>query len=87
MTNARSLAPKIQSLIEYFEEFGSCFCLVSESWIVDANGLEEQLDELEGGTGLKVIYKNRPPKTSRNKTKRTGGGGVAIVYNLSLIHI
>ena len=61
-------------MVDFFKELDAHFCILSESWMVDANGLEEQLADLEGGTGLKLLYKNRPPRNSKKKTVRTRGG-------------
>ena len=79
LTNARSLFPKIKSLLNYFELFGLCFSIVTESWLANGTRLVEDLYELEHGTNLRLLYKNRPVKP--NSRRRTAGGGVAIVYN------
>ena len=79
LTNARSLSPKIVPLITCFENFGLDIAIVTESWLASGTRLDEDLKELECGTDLCVIYKNRPVRaTSR---RRTAGGGVAIIYN------
>ena len=79
LTNARSLSPKIMSLIDYFDECKLHFSIITESWLANGETLDRDIIDLENGTDLKVIYKNRPVKpTSR---RRTAGGGVAIVFN------
>ena len=79
LTNARSLSPKIMSLITYFEELELDIAIVSESWLADSTTLTEDLAELELGTDLSVIYKNRPLRLTSRRC--TAGGGIAIVFN------
>ena len=90
LTNARSLSPKIESLIDIFQELDIMAGIITESWFQDS---KNELD-FEKGTGLNMIVKNRSFKrkvTRCNKPKK--GGEVAIIYNtsmiklLSLIHI
>ena len=59
LTNARSLAPKIDSLVDFFEELDAHFCILSESWLVDANGLEEQLADFCIRIGHRGLVKGR----------------------------
>ena len=80
-TNARSLCPKIKSLITHMEELDVDFSVVTESWLVDGKGLDEDLLDLEAGSNLKVLYKNRPAKLTNRQKRRTAGGGVTIVYD------
>ena len=80
-TNARSLSPKIMSLIELFEECHLHFSIVTESWLTDGRQLDQDIVDLEHGTDLKIIYKNRP---MRRNSRRKVGGGIAIVYNKSM---
>ena len=79
LSNARSLSPKIRSLIEAFQELKIDIAAITETWLKDGSALGGDLIDLEGGTGLKVIYKNRP----KTPGGRTAGGGVAIIYNSS----
>ena len=64
-TNARSLPPKIGSLLDYFDEFGLDFAIITESWLASGARLDEELRDLELGTDLMLVYKNRPLKPSR----------------------
>ena len=80
--NARSLAPKMNSLIAHFTELELQFALISESWLKDCPALENDKVDLEAGQGLKMILNNR--KSRRNKT---AGGGVAIVYDENKIRL
>ena len=80
LTNARSLSPKIHSLHTAFTEHDLDFALVTESWLKDSRILDRDVIDLEFGTNLKIVYKNRP----RNPAgRRTVGGGVSIIYNKS----
>lgn len=60
-TNARSLCPKISSLIDCYEELDITFGIVTETWLNDGPTLEEDLIDLEHGSGLGSIVLNRPP--------------------------
>ena len=77
MTNARSLSPKIVSLQDAFEAHELDFALVTESWLKDGSTLDRDVVDLEYGTGLKILYKNRPRRAAG---ARSVGGGVSIVY-------
>ena len=79
LTNARSLSPKIISLVQCFEEMALDVAIITESWLASGTELEEDLSELEYGTDLSLIYKNRPVRPSSRR--RTAGGGVAIIFN------
>ena len=84
LTNARSLAPKIESLITTFEELDVAVGIVTESWLKDSKELDRDLKDLELGRSIKLIYKNRTKKrknATRYNTKPSRGGGVAIVFN------
>ena len=72
-TNARSLCPKINSLIDCWDELKSDVGIVTETWLADGEGLEEDREDLVQCAGLGMLYKNRLPNDR----------GVA----LSLIHI
>lgn len=79
--NSRSLAPKINSLAEYFEELDLTFAIISETWLVEGAILEHVKQELNNGHGLQIIYTNRRTKRGRNT-----GGGICIIYRRSLIN-
>ena len=80
--NARSLAPKISSLIENFSEYDWSFAVVSETWFVEGPKFEETIRELSLGHGLDAICQNRNPKQGLNT-----GGGVAILWRKSKIRL
>ena len=79
LTNARSLSPKILSFIDHVEQLGVDISVVTKSWLASSSKLDYDLNELEFGTDLKVVYKNRPIR--QNSRRRTAGGVVAIIYN------
>ena len=78
VTNARSLSPKIASLHEIFSEHDLDIALITESWLKDGRTLDRDVVDLEHGTGLKILYKNRP---KRGASARSVGGGVSIIFN------
>ena len=76
-TNCRSLAPKIDSLIEMFDEIGLDFAILSETWLTSSKKIERNIQKLEDREDLVLIKKNR----------RTRGGGVGIVFNKNKISL
>ena len=86
-TNARSLCPKIVSLLDYFDELKLTFATITETWLVDGESLEEDLQDLALGSGVSMLCRNRVVNG-----KPSGHGGVALAFrnnvsDLSLIHI
>ena len=49
-TNARSLSPKIMSLVSMFEECRLHVAIVTESWLADGSTLDNDIIDLEHGT-------------------------------------
>ena len=80
LTNARSLLPKIHSLHTAFKEHQLDFALITESWLKDGAVLNRDIIDLEWGTNLKIVYKNRPKNSAG---LRKVGGGVSIIYDKS----
>ena len=74
-TNARSLAPKITSLIELFDNWNLHFAAVTETWLADCGRYRRNVQKLEDKENLVMVTKNR----------KSRGGGVAIIYNKSKI--
>ena len=72
-TNARSLRPKIPSLIDYFRELDLTFAVVTETWFATGKNLEIESENLLLGSGIKL--------TTRNRTLVNGlaHGGVAVL--------
>ena len=82
VTNARSLAPKANSLATNIQELDAAFAIVSESWLKEGNRLDRHLIDLENGEDLKIIHKSR-----KSKRGKTAGGGTAIVFNKKKISL
>ena len=89
LTNARSLSPKIESLIDFVNEMEITVGIITESWFKDGPELEKDLKDIELGTGLKIVYKNRARKkgTARYGNQKTKGGGVALIFNSNKINL
>ena len=79
LTNARSLTPKVTSMVENFCELDLGFMLVTESWLKQGTNLPKELTDLEHAENLKLLHKSR--KTRRGKN---AGGGVCVVYDKSV---
>ena len=77
-TNARSLAPKIGSLIDAFEELG--LLVITESWLKVGKDLRDAIADLDGGASIGMVMRNR-----LSRRKRTAGGGVAVAFNKNRI--
>ena len=77
-TNARSLCPKIDSLIDCFEELDVTLGIVTETWLADGVSLDKDVQDLARGAGLDMLCLNRQPNG-----RGVAHGGVAIVANNS----
>ena len=80
--NARSLVPKIDSLVENFEERGWAFAIVTETWFVQGPIYEQTILDLKMGHGIDAVCQNRRATAGRNT-----GGGAAIVAKRSKMSI
>ena len=76
-TNARSLPPKINHLIQVFDSFNLHFAAISETWMCDSTRYKRNAEKLEHKENLCIIKKSR----------KSRGGGVAIVFNKSKISL
>ena len=74
--NARSLAPKLTSLIENFEEREWSFSVITETWFVEGNTFTASVTDLEHGHNIGAVCQNR-----KNTVGRNTGGGVAVLFN------
>ena len=83
MTNARSLLPKIASLMDCFVELELSFAMISETWLKNTTS-DVLKSEIKNNHKLEIIHKNRPLKPDGSIVT---GGGVAIVYDPSKIHL
>ena len=81
LTNARSIAPKINSMTDYFSELQLSFSLITETWL-KKEVLETLTQDLRHEHSLNIIAKNRP---LTNEGKSVNGGGVAIIFGLQRI--
>ena len=72
-TNARSLCPKINSLIDTIDKLDAAVAVITETWLSDGDTLEEDRQDLLLGAGISILYKNRPPDS-----QGVSYGGVAI---------
>lgn len=73
-TNARSLRPKITSLIDSIRELEASFAVVTETWFSEDSRLELEAENLLLGSGISMLTKNRE-LTDRG----IAHGGVAIL--------
>ena len=80
LSNARSLLPKIECLVDHFRNLELSSAIITESWLRPGVKLDEELEDFEWGEKLKVFHRSR-----KTRSGRSAGGGVAII--LSLIHI
>ena len=72
LINARSLVPKMYSLVDTMKESNAQLALVTETWMRDNEATSNQLRDLYDGLGYGCIRQDRC----------TGvGGGVALVYD------
>lgn len=76
-TNARSMSPKVESIIETFNETDVSLMVITETWLHGEKPEEEMVDILENGHGIKIIRRNR----------KSRGGGVAILHKPSVIDL
>ena len=76
-TNARSLKPKITSLLECLNETDTDVAIITESWLRDSE-LEDLRVDLSCGSGFCLFALNRPPNN-----RGVSYGGVALVLRES----
>ena len=77
-TNARSLCPKIDSLIDCFEELDVTLGIVTETWLASGESLDKDIQELTNGAGLSMICHNR-----ETNARGIAHGGVAVLASTS----
>ena len=71
LTNARSLPPKLSSLITAFKELDLAFMMISETWITNTRQTMRNIKDLKDSTNINLICKNR----------KSRGGGVCVAFN------
>ena len=74
-TNARSLCPKIDSMIDCFNEMKSLVGIITETWLADGESLQKDIADLSAGAGISLICRNRAVNS-----RGVAHGGVAISY-------
>ena len=79
LTNARSLAPKMNSLLEYIDECDVAAAIVSESWLKPGPDLKQEVLNLKNEENVDLFHFSR----KLSKKGRPAGGGVAIIANRS----
>ena len=79
-TNARSLCPKINSLIDCFNDLDGTLGVVTQTWLSDGDSLEEDIEGLCLGTGLGMVCLNRT-----TNDRGFSHGGVAVIFRASEI--
>ena len=72
--NARSLGPKLESLIDCFDEAKLDFAFVTETWLQESARVDF-LDNMATGHNLSFICRNRQTAASNGRQY----GGVAII--------
>ena len=80
VTNARSLVPKCESLIDYFRDLDLALAIVCETWFHKGDTLENFQTKLRSEENICFLNRMRR-KTGRNNP----GGGVSIAYNESKV--
>ena len=81
-TNARSLCPKMSSLIDCFGDLSASIGVITETWLTDGESLQEDIDDLVLGTGLQMICRNRDPNE-----RGFSHGGLAIVFRDAVVNL
>ena len=74
-TNAPSLCPKINSLIDCIEEMEASLAVITETWSADGQHLDDDRQDLFLGADLSMLCRNRHanPKTG------VAHGGIALL--------
>ena len=75
LTNARSLEPKMGSLLDAFQSLNLHFASVTETWYRGGKDLASHFNDVEGSAGIRVIHK------SRDGRLKSRGGGVAFAFD------
>ena len=73
LANARSIEAKIDSIYQYFEEYGVASVFVCETWMKSGGNYNRIEEELAMNKNLSLIAYNRPGKKV--------GGGVGIIFD------
>ena len=77
-TNARSLCPKIRSLLDCFSELHTNVAVLTETWLTTGPTLYKDIEDLRLGAGVGLLVRNRAAGPRGNSH-----GGVAIAFRES----
>ena len=69
LTNARSLMPKMDSMVDAFRSLDLNFASITETWFKGGKALSNKLTEVEGSSGIRILHKSRD-----GRVKKAGGG-------------
>ena len=75
-TNARSLCPKIESLIDCINETDTQIAVVTETWMKEGDRLDEVMSGLSLGSGIGMLHRSR----DRCAANGVFYGGVALLW-------
>ena len=78
--NACSIVPKIDCFLDYLSELDASIAFLTETWLSDTPELQNDLEDLQLGTGYGLICKNRPQNECGYSAV-----GVAIAFKSSQI--
>ena len=79
-TNARSLRPKLESLLDCMNETDAHIAIVTESWLKDGAELDGLVQDLELGEGVGILCRNRKPGMNG-----VAYGGVALLWKIGQV--
>ena len=80
--NARSLRPKIASLVDKYNELDITFGLITETWFNGGERHEKEVEDLLLGSGITMLTQNREPGTAG-----VAHGGVAVFARSSVTRL
>ena len=72
-TNARSLCPKIDSLVDCITETDTQIAVVSETWLQSGTQLNHKIEDLALGSGLGMTCRNRDAAGHWDRLRRNCG--------------
>jgi len=72
VTNSRSLIPKIDSMVDYFDEHDLIFMIITETWLKNNEATNIIVEDVREGSSVELIRKDRSGRR---------GGGVAIAFD------
>ena len=73
--NARSLCPKIHSLIDCFNELDADVAIITETWLTSSPTLDKDIEDLFLGAGIGLLVRSRDPGS-----RGFSHGGVGLAF-------